>query len=61
MSVFSLENAILSSYSGSGVAYYILLVQGRTLGIFYNGQKFFVFDFHAEDENRRSCSDGYAF
>lgn len=35
MSVFSLENAILSSYSGSGFAYYILLVQGSAIGIFY--------------------------
>lgn len=58
MSVFSLENAILSSYSGSGFAYYILVVQGSAIGIFYNGQKFFVFDSHARDENGRSCSDG---
>lgn len=55
---FSLENAILSSYSGSGFAYYILLVQGSAIGIFYKGQKFFVFDSHARDENGRSCSDG---
>lgn len=58
MSVFTLENAILSSYSGSGFAYYILVVQGSAIGIFYNGQKFFVFDSHARDENGRSCSDG---
>lgn len=58
MSVFSLENAILSSYSGSSFAYYILLVQGSAIGIFYNGQKFFVFDCHARDENGKSCSDG---
>lgn len=35
MSVFSLENAILSSYSSSDFTYYILLVQGSAIGIFY--------------------------
>lgn len=58
MSVFSLENAILSLYSGSGFAYYILLVQGKAIRIFYIGQKFFVFDSHTRDENGSSCSDG---
>lgn len=57
-SVFSLENAILSAYSGSGCAYYMLLVQGNAIGVFYDGQKFFIFDSHARDESGRSCSDG---
>lgn len=34
---FSLENAILTSYSGSVFAYYILLLQGSVLGVFYDG------------------------
>lgn len=46
------------SYSGSCFAYYILVVQGSAIGIFYNGQKFLVFDSQARDENGRSCSDG---
>lgn len=58
LSPFSLENAILSSYRGCGLAHYILPVQGSGIGIFYDGQKFYVFDSHARDENGRSCSNG---
>lgn len=58
LSLFSLENAILSSYCGCGLAHYILLVEGSVIGIFYDEQKFYLFDSHARDENGRSCSSG---
>lgn len=58
LSLFSLENAILSSYCGCGLAHYILLVEGSAIGIFYDEQKFYLFDSHARDENGRSCSSG---
>lgn len=49
---------ILSSNRGCGLAHYILLVEDSAIGIFYDGQKFYLFDSHARDENGRSCSSG---
>ena len=46
----SLENAILSSYSGVGVGHLILIIQGTAVGIFHDGSKFYIFDSHARDE-----------
>lgn len=58
LSLFLLENAIHSCYRGCGLAHFILLVEGSAIGIFYDGQKFYLFDSHARDENGRSCLSG---
>ena len=42
-SVFSLEHSILSSYICSKFVYKIILIQGRAICVFYDGQIFFIY------------------